>query len=283
MFRPLTAILTLAVALAGLAAAAVPASAAQPGELYYVAGGYIVRAPAAGGAAQRVVHVGGVSVTGMAVADGRLYWTALDTGQLDYVTLGRGVGQAHTLVRGLADPVGLASAGGWLFWADQNALGRVHPNGTSLNRRFIRLPRQPGGGVADGLATDGRNLYFSRCQNNEIGRVATSGHGLDPRFVRLAAHACPQQLTVGDNHLYWTELPGFVGRATLGGTSARGHWLGIRSSQGPFNVAANGTSVYWDWGGVAGRPMHIGTATVSGTHLRTTFTLGQGALLLTGR
>lgn len=240
MLRAWTAILALTTALGGAAtAAAIPASGAPPGNLYYVAGGYIVRAPAAGGAAQRVVHVGGVSVTGMAITDGRLYWTALDTGQLDYVTLGRGVGKAHTLVHGLSDPAGLASAGGWLYWADQNALGRVRPNGAALSRRFVRLPQQPGGGVADGLATDGRNLYFSRCQDDEIGR------------------------------------------ATLAGANASDRWLGIRSGQGPFNVAADNTSVYWDWGGVAGSPVHIGTATVSGTHLRTTFRLGQGAVLVT--
>lgn len=280
-------ILTLAIALAGTAAAAGSASAAQAqgapkGDLYYVTDGYIARVPVAGGSPQRLVHIGGVSVTGMAIAAGRLYWVTQDTrGQLDYIMLGKGIQPAHTLVSGLEFAVGLATAGGWLYWADENAIGRVRPGGASLNRRFLVPPQETGGGVANGLATDGRYLYFSRCQDNEISRVATSGHGVNLRFIRLPAQSCPQQLAVGNDHLYWAVLAGHIGRATLGGAHASDNWLAIRSGEGPFNVAADNASVYWDWGGTAGSPMHIGTATVSGAHLHTTYLLGQGALLLT--
>lgn len=280
-------ILTLAIALAGTSVAAGSADAAQAqsapkGDLYYVTDGYIARVPVAGGAAQRLVHIGGVSVTGMAVADGRLYWVTQDTrGQLDYITLGKGIQRAHTLVTGLEFAAGLATAGGWLYWADENAIGRVRPGGASLNRRFLVPPQETGGGVANGLATDGRYLYFSRCQDNEISRVATSGHGVNLRFIRLPARSCPQQLAVGNGHLYWAVLVGHIGRATLNGQNASDTWLAIRSGEGPFNVAADNASVYWDWGGTVGSPMHIGTATVSGAHLHTTYLLGQGALLLT--
>jgi len=282
-------ILTVAIALAGVTAAAGSADAAPKqahttakGDLYYVTGGYIARVPVAGGTPQRLVRIGGVSVTGMAVADGRLYWVTQDTrGRLDYITLGKGIQPAHTLVSGIEFAAGLATAGGWLYWADENAIGRVRPGGESLSRRFVVPPQETGGGVANGLATDGRYLYFSRCQDNEISRVATSGHGANLRFIRLPAQSCPQQLAVGNDHLYWTVLIGHIGRATLNGQNASDTWLAIRSGEGPFNVAADNASVYWDWGGTAGSPMHIGTATVSGAHLRTTYLLGQGALLLT--
>ena len=277
---------SVAVANAGVApATGVRAQAASAsGFLYYVSGGYVVRVPAGGGTLHRVAHVGGASVTGITTAGGRLFWTILDNGNgrgsLDYTSLS-GSPRVRTMVGGLDFPVGLVSANGYLYWAGQDALGRVHPNGTSLTRRFTVMPQQAGGGVADGLATDGQHLFFSRCQDNEIGQVGVNGRGLSLRFIKLPAHACPQQLTVGNNHLYWAELPGFVGRATLRGAGANDAWLAVRTSQGPFNVAADNASVYWDWGGVAGSPMHIGTAHTDRGAFHGNHLLGQGALYLT--
>jgi hypothetical protein len=251
-----------------------------PGDLYYVAGGYIVRVPVSGGAPKRVVRVGDVSVTGMAIADDRLFWVTL-TGaddSLSYVGL-RGAPHAHTLVGSLPFPVGLVAADGWLYWADQNAIGRVRPDGARLSRQFIKLPQETGGGVADGLATDGHHLFFSRCQDNEIGRVNLGGG--DVAFIKLPKGSCPQGLAVGGGELYWAELDGYVGHATLQGTHIVSKWLNIRTSQGPFNLAADDDDVYWDWGGVAGSPVHIGRAQVNRHGLHSSILLGQGALLLT--
>ena len=89
-------------ALTGTAAAAAagqPATSAQapaevssphPGDLYFVSasGEYIMRLPLAGGKPQRVVKVGEVSVTGIAISGNRLFWVTQDGegGSLDYVT-----------------------------------------------------------------------------------------------------------------------------------------------------------------------------------------------------
>ncbi|MGH3189748.1 MAG: hypothetical protein ACRDPY_32330 [Streptosporangiaceae bacterium] len=241
-----------------------------------------MRDPLAGGKVQRVVKVGNVSVTGIAIWSNRLFWVTQNGlgGSLDYATLS-GTPVAHTLVGNLSFPVGLVAADGWLFWADENAIGRVRPNGTQLTRHFVVPAQEFGGGVAEGLATDGQHLFFSRCQNNEISRVNISGHGLDLSFIKLRAESCPQGLAVGNDHIYWAELASHVGRATLQGTGASDTWLNIHSNQGPFNLAANNSNVYWDWGGSAGSPEHVGTARVSGTGLRTSLFLGQGAFLLT--
>jgi hypothetical protein len=250
-----------------------------PGDLYYVAGGYIVRVPVSGGAAQRVVRVGDVSVSGIAIADNRLFWVTL-TGANDaisYVGLS-GAPHAHLLVGDLNLPVGLVAADGWLYWADQNAIGRVRPNGTHLSRQFIKLPQESGGGVANGLATDGHHLFFSRCQDSEIGRVGFGGDGV--AFIKLPQKACPQGLAVG-GELYWAEIGGYVGRATLEGTHIVNKWLNIHTVQGPFNLAADDDNVYWDWGGVAGSPMHIGRARATGRGFDSSVYLGQGAFLLT--
>jgi hypothetical protein len=251
-----------------------------PGDLYYVAGGYIMRMPVSGGAAKRVVWVGDVSVTGMAIADDRLFWVTL-TGaddSLSYVGL-KGTPHAHTLVGDLPFPVGLVAADGWLYWADENAIGRVRPNGTKLGRQFIKLPQENGGGVADGLATDGHHLFFSRCQDNEIGRVGLGGDGVS--FIKLSRGTCPQGLAVGSGDLYWAELGGYVGQATLQGTHIASKWLNIHTSQGPFNVAADKDDVYWDWGGVAGSPFRIGRVQVNRHGFHSSIVRGQGALLLT--
>jgi len=257
-------------------------SSPSRGSLYYVSGEYIVRDPLAGGKVQRVVKVGNVSVTGIAVSGNRLFWVTLNGlgGSLDDATLS-GTPVAHTLVSNLSFSVGLVATDGWLFWADQNAIGRVRPNGTRLTRHFVVPPQEFGGGVANGLATDGQHLFFSRCQNNEISRVNVNGHGLDLSFIRLPAQSCPQGLAVGNDHLYWAELASHVGRATLQGTGANVNWLNIHSNEGPFNVAADNSNVYWDWGGAADSPEHVGAARVNGTGLRTSVFLGQGAFLLT--
>jgi hypothetical protein len=278
-------ILVWAAAVAAALASAMlvsPAHAQQPGQLYYISGTEIMRMPVAGGAAERVANAGSDSVTGMAIADGRLYWVNEISSDepVDYVSL-NGPARVHPLITGLNFPAGLVTAGGWLYYVDQNAIGRVRVNGTGLNRRFVRLPQESGGGVAQGLATDGSYLYFSRCLNGEIGRVSLSGAGLDLSFITLPKTACPQQLAVGNTHIYWTDLGGHIGRASLTGHGASDTWLNIQQTQGPFNVAADDTSVYWDWGGTADSPMHVGTASVNGTGVRTDYLTGQGAFLLT--
>ena len=251
-----------------------------PGDLYYVAGGYIVRVPVSGGAAKRIVRVGDVSVTGIAIADNRLFWVTL-TGANDaisYVGL-KGAPHAHMLVGRLDFPVGLVAADGWLYWADENAIGRVRPNGTHLSRQLIKLPQETGGGVANGLATDGHHLFFSRCQNSEIGRANFGGGGV--AYIKLPKSSCPQGLAVGSGHLYWAEIGGHVGRATVQGTHITSRWLNIRTTDGPFNLAADDDNVYWDWGGVAGSPIHVGRVHVSGRGFDSSIFLGQGAFLLT--
>lgn len=218
---------------------------------YRVTGIPAPRVPVAGGEPQRVVKAGQVSVTGMAIAGGRLFWVtrAGEGGSLSYVSL-HGAPVAHTLVGNLSFSRGLVATDGWLYWADENAIGRVRPDGTQLTRRFIAPPQEYGGGVADGLGTDGQHLFFSRCQDNEIGRVDTSGQGPDLSFIKLPAKACPQALAVGNNHVYWAELGSYVGRATLQGTGASDTWLNIHSDQGPstwpqMTTTSTGTGAAW--------------------------------------
>jgi len=260
------------------------ASVASGGDLYFVSssGEYIERWPVAGGAAHQVAKAPGNGVAGMTIVGKRLFYLGLNgvSGSLDYVALG-GPQQVHVLVGNLSFPVGIVAVDGWLYWVDQDAIGRVRPNGADLSRRFITLPQENGGGIANGLATDGSYLYFSRCQDAEIGRVDPAGQGLDPAFILLGKGNCPQGLAVGNDHVYWTDLGVGVGRATLSGADIDNNWLDVHTQAGPFFVVADNTDVYWDWGGVAQSPTHVGRAKVDGAGLDRTLLLGQGALFLT--
>jgi hypothetical protein len=218
----------------------------------------------------QVVALGDVNVFGIAVAGSYVYWSTeagpRDRGAIMRATLN---GQdVRRLVGGLSDTASLIAVHGYLYWSDQNAIGRMALDGSHVRRRFIVLPQEAGGGVADGLASDGAHLYFTRCVDDTIGRAGLNGGHIDLRFISLGANSCPQGISVAARHLYWTELPsGTIGRATLNGQGVSGGWLRIHSSQGPFQVVADGTHVYWSWGGVAGSPSYTGRADANGTHL----------------
>jgi virginiamycin B lyase len=157
---------------------------------------------------------------------------------------------------------------GFIYWSDENAIGRMTLDGSRVRRRFIVLPRERGGGAADGLASDGTHLYFTRCIDDTIGRAGLDGEHIGLPFISLGPKSCPQGISVAGRHLYWTELgSGTIGRAGLDGQGVDGHWLHIHSSQGPFQVAADSVHVYWTWGGVAGSPSYTGRANVDGTHI----------------
>lgn len=219
----------------------------------------------------QVVKLGDVNVFGIALAGSYVYWSteagASDRGAIMRATLdGQNVWR---LVSGLPAPASLIAVRGFIYWSARNAIGRMALDGSHVLRRFIVFHQEQGGGVADGLASDGTYLYFSRCTDDTIGRVGLNGRGeIDLRFISLAPTSCPQGISVAGRHLYWTELgAGTIGRATLDARGVDGRWLHIRSTQGPFQVAADGAHVYWSWGGVAGSPAYTGRADANGTHI----------------
>jgi hypothetical protein len=218
----------------------------------------------------QVVKLGDVNVFAIALAGPYVYWSTeagpTDRGAIMRATLeGQNV---RGLVGGLPAPGSLIAVRGFVYWSDENAIGRMALDGSDVRPRFIVLPREQGGGVADGLASDGTHLYFSRCSDDTIGRAGLNGRHIDMRLIALPPKSCPQGISVGGRHLYWTELgSGTIGHANLNGRGVDGHWLHIRSGPGPFQVAADGTHVYWSWGGLAGNPSYTGRADANGTHL----------------
>lgn len=217
----------------------------------------------------QVVELGEVNVFAIALTGSYVYWSTeagpSDRGAIMRATLhGQDVRQ---LVGGLPAPASVIAVRGFVYWDDRNAIGRMAPDGSHVRRRFIVLPQEHGGGVADGLASDGSHLYFTRCSDDTIGRAGLNGGHVDLRFITLGPQSCPQGISVAGGHIYWTELgSGTIGRAALNGQGVDGGWLDIGSTQGPFQVAADNAHVYWTWGGVAGSPAYTGRADANGTH-----------------
>jgi hypothetical protein len=185
----------------------------------------------------QVVDLGDVNVFGIALAGSNVYWST-EAGPSDRGAIMRATrdGQnVRRLVGGLPAPASVIAVGGFVSWSDENAIGRMALDGSRVRRRFIVLPQEQGGGVADGLASDGTHLYFTRCGDDTIGRAGLDGRHIDLRFISLGPKSCPQGVSVGGRQLYWTELgSGTIGRATLNGDGIDGRWLNIHSNQVRF-------------------------------------------------
>lgn len=218
----------------------------------------------------QVVQLGEVNLFAIALAGRYIYWSTeagpRDRGAIMRATLdGRNV---RRLVGGLPAPANLIAVRGFVYWSDENAIGRMALDGSHMRRRFIVVPQEQGGGVDDGLASDGTSLYFTRCSDHTIGRAELNGRHIDLRFISLGPNDCPQGISVGGRHLYWTELgSGTIGRATLSGHGADGQWLHVKGRPGPFQVAADSAHVYWTWGGLFRTPADTGRADTNGTHI----------------
>ena len=153
--------------------------------------------------------------------------------------------------------------------------------------KCLSIPsQQPGGGlIAEGLASDGRFLYFTRngphCSNGSIARVRLDGHGLRTNYIVLPGRHCPQDLAYANGFLYWTEIGqggrGFIGRASVDGANVRAAWLtlSVGTSGGPWDVTADARDVFWTWGGNGG-PIVIGRASTSGRLLDARFLTTRG-------
>jgi hypothetical protein len=210
----------------------------------------------------------------VAATRANVFWASCSAVQPDRLyRFDRSGGHRRLLVRKLDCPPGLAVAGGRVYWISDANIGRISVGGTGLERTFMHATRRDLGGVADGLATDGTYLYFTRCRRpvSTIGRVRLDGSGVDRRFISLAyKYFCPQPIAYAAGHLYWlwtdentTAGRSFIGRASTDGTQVEPTWLEVGTGGGA-HIAAGGGRVFWEWGGGAGSPVCIGEASLTG-------------------
>ena len=218
----------------------------------------------------QVVDVGTASLFGIAVGGPYVYWSTERGVRARGAIMRASLTGKHVrrVVPGLRSADSVIAVHGYVYWADRDAIGRVALDGSHLQRHLIDLTPDQDDAVADGLASDGTYLYFSRCDDNTIGRADLDGNNVDEALISLGAKSCPQGLAVTRTHIYWTQLgSGTIGRARLNGRDVDGRWLNIHSRQGPFQVVADRAHVYWTWGGVDGSPSYTGRADANRSHL----------------
>lgn len=261
------------------AVGAQPAAGAQPArDLYYERSsptGLMIARLQLSGPRRRadLVPLGDVNVFGIAVAGPQIMFST-QAGPAGRGTIWRATrsGPTRQMVGGLIAPASLVATGGFLYWSDERAVGRVSLGGRHPQRHFLTLPQERGGGVVDGLATDNSSLYFTRCTDHSIGRADLNGSHLSVRLIATGPSSCPQGIAVAGKYIYWTDLgSGTIGRAERNGAHADDHWLVIHSTEGPFQVVADQAHVYWTWGGVDGSPAFTGRANTNGSGLNRRF------------
>ncbi len=227
----------------------------------------------------------------IAATPGQVFWTASETSHFtDFknkvmaATL-RGK-RVHKVASGLPITIDMAAKDGYLYWPDEDGIGRVAFDGSRLNHDYIPLPEEYGGGVADGITVAGRYLFFSRCQDDTVGRVDLTDRQVEQSLIYLPGRVCPQSMAAAGGRVFWTELGGFqpydgrVGSADLDGTHVDRSAFVLGSSDGPFGIAASGNSIFWSWGGSAGSLQYVSRAKLSGGLLSSKFVSGGSALAL---
>jgi hypothetical protein len=231
----------------------------------------------------------------IAVAPGRVFWITSGTNRATEFTStimaatlrGKDV---HRVASGLPITIDIVASDGYLYWPDEDGIGRVAFDGSHLDHDYIPLPEEYGGGVADGITVAGRYLFFSRCQDDTVGRVDLVDRRVEQSLIYLPGRVCPQSMAAAGGRVFWTELGGFrpydgrVGSADIDGTHVDQSGFVLDSSEGPFDVAAAGNSIFWSYGGDAGSPQYVSRAKLGGGLLTNKFVGGGSALaLLAGR
>jgi hypothetical protein len=174
---------------------------------------------------------------GVAIAEGRVYWTsggAIGRANVD------GTGVDGQFIPGLAIPrggsCGIAVAGKYIYWMNNAGsgkpvtIGRANLDGTGVNKRFIT-------GVTPGcgIAVAGGYVYWTNGgfvkSRYAIGRANLDGTGVNQRFIRTAGVPCG--VAVYQGHIYWGELKSAtlahpsttIGRAKLNGSAVHNQFI----------------------------------------------------------
>ena len=239
---------------------------------------------------QPILPVKRMSALDLASAGHRLYWlqgyrgrvfatairSASDTGRHP-ITLSPNVGAA----------VGLAATRTHVYWGSPRAIGRLSVDGGQVERRWLVLPPTPSGDIQSGMATDGRYLYLSQCDNGRIGRVPLSAENPEAS-VEWIIHTdtCPQDLAVSGGYLYWSGNThggrGVIGRATIDGAAPDATWAQPRTNA--IYLAVADGFIYWQWCvcGFRGAPSFLGRIGLDGTKFtRKVRTIGAGPIAAT--
>jgi hypothetical protein len=177
----------------------------------------------------------------------------------------------HVLVHHVPNAENLVLAGRYVYWDGLHWVGRIRLDGSHMTRRFIRLPSESGGGVADGMTTDGQYLYFTQCEGR-IGKVpiatASSGGAVTWLVVDPSdRNFCAQSVAWSGKYLFYSDDSG-IGRIGVNGSGRNDHWRRVPSAA-ESTLVADQRHLYWDTcAGSSCSRSHIAMMATTGHHLR---------------
>jgi hypothetical protein len=197
---------------------------------------------------------------GLATDGTHLYWTiqsdeASIVGFVSKATLD-GTLVTRQLVTTGNGPLGIATSGGKLYWANSanNTIGTANVDGTGLNQALVTNTVQP-----YGVEVAGGFLYYANFANGKtIGRSNLDGTDQRPNFVLtttdpVAAASGVTGLASDGTYLYWANYVlnanSTIGRYRLDGSAAPENTflkgLDPNNVKAPVGLAVTSTNLYW--------------------------------------
>ena len=255
------------IALAGLAATAIAAPAANADFVYWanLGGTSIGRADTDGTGVDQSFITGAAGPCGVAVSATHVYWTNSNPpGSVGRANLdGTGVNQSFVPAIGTGS-CGVAVNDTHVFWAaggGGNTIGRANIDGSSPNDNFITGTEQP-----CGLTVNDTHVYWFHTSPNAIARANIDGTGAVDLFP-ISALAC--HLALNDSFVYWGGGNNAVGRAGLDGSAPNETFIGGLSSYA-CGGGVNSKYVFWSHGSGT----TVGRANLDGSGIDDAFITG---------
>lgn len=181
------------------------------------------------------------SIIGIAVDRKHIYWTnsGIDpnSGTIARANLdGSGVNQHF--IRAGDSPIGLAVDDQHIYWTHRYwrekssgvsfvyAIGRANLDGSVVDQRFIVASN-----VLDGVAVNGRYIFWSNDGEHVIGRASLDGADISQRCVSAQARpleTVPEGVAADAEHVYWTNYPAnTIARASVDGSGVDKRFVAV--------------------------------------------------------
>lgn len=192
-----------------------------------------------------------------ASAHAYVYWGDYQGGTIGRANLdGTAVEDSFIQVGG--HPAAVAVTPSYIYWANEagGAIGRANIDGTGVEPNFITGINKP-----KGVAVSPSFVYWSSFGGNKIGRANLDGSG---KNLGLISAAAPCSISIDSGHVYWGTalLTGYVGRASLTGSSAEPEWVNL-GTYTPCGLAVNSANVFVADTGAFGPAHEIGRITIA--------------------
>ena len=225
---------------------------------------------------------------GVTTTDGHVYWavsgTASGNGAVSRAT--HDLAEInHDFHPGLAFPCGVAVTGIYVYYANNDGIGRVTLDGNDSATGFITMApvgQPPITPRPRTVAVHGNHVYWIRdigAGSLQIGRADTDGLVVEHSWLTVSGDQSGG-LAVTDTHVFWSDLGrGTIGRATRVGDSAgASEPLFIAGARGPCGITVHGAHLYWgNFYGAAnktGRGTTIGRANLDGSGVNQSYVQG---------